>query len=773
LKAGVGDLQTTNKVFGVLLGAKAEAQSTLHIEHSSSISTTRESETEISFSLGDPDDGDEIVVEIFHDPVFGSFVFNTISGRTRCRHEPNTVKSEDPRIRLLSRPSQYIFPTDEMIFDVEIANVGEHVYSYFLLAQDIDSTTSSLEMRMDSGIRLDYEGTDIKLYKEQPIQRQVRVTRGLTGYEYKPVKFALRSACEFAMDYETEPVVETLYNYVRDGENGVPEPRLKWLEPCPAIQWAGELKRDRSFLINSLSKDPGYLHVKIFNPLGGRGTKLKGMKDPNGRVLDVLLRYRKHGEVNWKKAMSEVGGGTKLYEMDFVHESTAENIPTVVEDVFGYIGMDWYIGGGTIVDGTYEIVVEVQCTDVGGPDEFKFYRNDMITGILDRTKPEQYGKALPLKEEILFGEDIVVMFTEDIDCSFPYTFDILVDVEDDEDADTDLKLEKGQLHIICEGRQIRFQVDYTQIDLDLIQGRQFEVYIGKVGVESKSYVADKNGNPLDLITGFIRFEKKFAAIDARRTLTEFVLSKEDPSIDCSNNNNGTIASNELVSNLSALTGFSDPSRLRLSDVQCYQSDSTIHAKVEILPIYEGHRNLKGLSNSNALGSTTLFSKLCNTMNNDDTHSRKLREELQGNISINQVRFVYSSEDLKRYGSTEAQKQEEERLLSAIQEQSDEKETLTGSIIEAINSKNSFEITELQSLGERLKQEKEEQQTNMEELKKELEANSESLAERLKHENDEQQTSNMEELKKELEANSESLGERLKHEMKSSKLTWKN
>lgn len=330
-----------------------------------------------------------------------------------------------------------------------------------------------------------------------------------------------------------------------------------------------------------------------------------------------------------------------------------------------------------------------------------------------------------MKEEILFGEDIVVMFTEDIDCSYPYTFDILVDVEDDEDADTDLKLEKGQLHIICEGRQIRFQVDYTQIDLDLIQGRQFEVYIGKVGVDSKSYVADKNGNPLDLITGFIRFEKRFAAIDARRTLTEFVFSKEDPLIDCSNNND-TIASNDLVSNLSALTGVSDPGRLRVSDVKCYQSDSTIHAKVEILPINEGRRKLKGFSNSKALGSTTLFSKLCNTTNNDDTHSRRLREEIKGNISINQVRFVYSSEDLKRYGSTEAQKQEEERLLSAILEQSDEKGTSTSSIIEAINSKNDFERSELRSLGERLKHEKEEQETNIEELKKELEANSESL-----------------------------------------------
>lgn len=196
-------MKAKGSVFGVLLTATGDAEATLHVEHSSSISTTRESETEISFSLGDPDDGDEIVVEIYHDPKYNSFVFETVGGRTRCRWEQGTMRSEDPRIRLLSRPSQFVFPTEDMIFEIEITNIGEHSYSYFLLAQDIDETTSALEMRMDSHIRLDYEGTDIKLYKERPINRNVVVARGATGYEFKPVKFALRSACEFAMDYET------------------------------------------------------------------------------------------------------------------------------------------------------------------------------------------------------------------------------------------------------------------------------------------------------------------------------------------------------------------------------------------------------------------------------------------------------------------------------------------------------------------------------------------------------------------------------------------
>ena len=39
--------------------------------------------------------------------------------------------------------------------------------------------------------------------KEQPEFRFVRVTRDTQGYDFKPAKLALRSACEFAMDYET------------------------------------------------------------------------------------------------------------------------------------------------------------------------------------------------------------------------------------------------------------------------------------------------------------------------------------------------------------------------------------------------------------------------------------------------------------------------------------------------------------------------------------------------------------------------------------------
>ena len=66
----------------------------LSIEHSSTRGFSNEQETAISFTLGDPDDGDEIVVDVYHDKTYSSFVFNTVAGRTRCHNEPGTIKGE-------------------------------------------------------------------------------------------------------------------------------------------------------------------------------------------------------------------------------------------------------------------------------------------------------------------------------------------------------------------------------------------------------------------------------------------------------------------------------------------------------------------------------------------------------------------------------------------------------------------------------------------------------------------------------------------------------
>ena len=84
-----------------------------------------------------------------------------------------------------------------------------------------------------------------------------------------------------------QQVIIPLFNVVDNGSTS-----LKWLEPCPSIHWAGALKQERSFLVNTNSNqdEQNVLIVKAFNPRAGAGTSIQNMM------------YREIGTFKWKEA---------------------------------------------------------------------------------------------------------------------------------------------------------------------------------------------------------------------------------------------------------------------------------------------------------------------------------------------------------------------------------------------------------------------------------------------------------------------------------------
>ena len=412
----------------------------------------------------------------------------------------------EPYIQVMTYPSQFIFPDEEMVFDIQIAHNGEHVYSYYLLSQDFNDDGGALTTQLDNGMKLGNYGTFVQLFKGEVYHRQVRVKRGPEGFEFPPVELTLKSKCETDMDYLVKKVTVPLYNVVDDDRTQ----SLKWLEPCPSIEWAGELKRDQSFLINTLSDDPDFLPVTIFNPdASKKGLKLSDMTDPNGRLNNAYLFYRETGEVTWNNAKNETIENVD-YALDFVEE-----------DNFGYATLKWNVGAGPLPDGIYEIVVETGCSDVGGPDEFSFSREDVITGVIDLTRPEQYGQPLPYREDVIVGEEILVVFTEPLDCSLPLSFDVQMTVEG-----LDSVLDKQDLYVVCEGRTIGIQVDLSVgIEPSQLLGRAFEVEIGQVGDESFGSIKDVHGNPMDPLKGNVQFTRTFGDLDLTSTSTSFIFSR--------------------------------------------------------------------------------------------------------------------------------------------------------------------------------------------------------------------------------------------------------
>ena len=86
------------------------------------------------------------------------------------------------------------------------------------------------------------------------------------------------------------------------------------------------------------------------------------------------------------------------------------------------------------IAGVYEVKVESICKEPdGAPDEFNAFSTEPVTVILDREEPEMYGKALPLRNDLIPGEEVSMMFTEPIDCELPYGFNLTVRVDGLED----------------------------------------------------------------------------------------------------------------------------------------------------------------------------------------------------------------------------------------------------------------------------------------------------------------------------------------------------
>ena len=118
-------IETDNSLLA-FVGLDIEAHAKVHVvtSHSKMRTDARESQTVISFTLGDGDREDEFVTDVYIDPKHGTFVFPLISGRSKAPHEENTEWGEKPLIEMLMPPTRPVLPDDEIVIQLRIANTG-------------------------------------------------------------------------------------------------------------------------------------------------------------------------------------------------------------------------------------------------------------------------------------------------------------------------------------------------------------------------------------------------------------------------------------------------------------------------------------------------------------------------------------------------------------------------------------------------------------------------------------------------------------------------
>jgi len=616
----------------------------IHISHESTEGGSDTESTTMELVLGDGDKGDEFVVDLYYDDKYGTVLFNTTGGQSKCPHEDGTDANENPLLIIEDRPGN-VFPNEEMVFKLSMQNKGLRPTTFSLDVQNRDNA-DGLKVTLDGvplGEKRDFwiPTTDKKYFKTLAIER------GPYLYDYPPIDLILKSTCGDLKKIASEKIYNTY-------------PDIKFVEPCPRVEWAGELNRDRDFLVNTKSYDTDNLVVRVFNPNHSTGSFHSITKTSGARLESVNLEFRKVGSTDWKVAnsnMEDDDGNILPVNFSSRDEFSEENKP-----YYGYEKMEWKLPS---TQGLYEVRIGTQCESIqDAPNEINHFYAPILSGVIDLTPPKQYGSSLPLRDTVLIGEEINVVFTEALTCTKPYIFDIKLIIDG---TDIELGLEDPSLSVICEGRMIGVQIDPAEqdIDIDLIVGKSFNIKL--------SNVLDINGNGLEA-NGFIQVDKSFAPTNLEESSISFTLTiKAFENSELCKEVDGVVTKDVIVSQMGMPTSESD--RLVLDNTKCIDKGNII-AEVKILPKNAKRRKLRQdiLEFSKSSDSPLNMFYNLKTLSEDTNALRRARkltvkaesvDDEKWTFQLSNLKIIPSPSDIEMLKTPPNLAEEEEKLLKII------------------------------------------------------------------------------------------------------------
>jgi hypothetical protein len=437
-----------------------------------------------------------------------------------------------------------------IIFEVEVSNLGVGPGKFILTADDNSN---------DEGLELTFFNLPFQLDTNGKLKKIIQITRGPSLYQYRPIDLVFREAC-FASTFDTQPLqwyFPVTYQNISLANVQSPEGSyLQFMEPCPSVEWAGELKRDEEFLVNSVSGSVEKLQVIIRNP-----NYQEGKLVDNKRLQSIELLYRRKEDTQWTTALSSEPPSSNL---DFFLHGK--------EDNYGFIAnLNWLLDG-VVDEGTYEVIVECRCIKSGGPPDLDISRTSSISGVYDVTPPKLFGKPLPLSDEILLGEELVFVFTEPLQCRKPFGFDVKMQIF----ANPKLILDASDLQVICQDNRISIQIDLEKVDVAKIIGKTLTVEVGTIG--ENTVLQDLSENAL---AENVKVNKTIANIDLSQASTSFSVSLEN--FNCSDRELDVLKLNvrEKIGGILNITALD---RIQIGDLNCVDGKNKLTATVTLAPV---------------------------------------------------------------------------------------------------------------------------------------------------------------------------------------------
>ena len=335
-------------------------------EQSTSTTNTATKSRTVGYTLADDDVGDNFTVNIKKDRVYGTPVFDLISGQSSCPHEPNTQPRDGLDLTVDKQVAVNVPMNDAAVFKFNLGNTSQSEdWRYYSLA--LYNATNP------DGAVVKVQGTNSPsgTFLVGPGQSQeviVTVERGPNAFTYENLSMYAIADCEGVRydalnngDWPPEPFFELI------------DLDVYFLEPCSPI--------DIGFPLQNWVLTPGagntlFITLNEFNRY-----------DSDLELIRVQYR-RKQGDGAWINIVD-------------VPKAQLNN------DVFKIV--QWDTQG--LKDGEYEIRAITQCYGAQNPGI-----STIISGRLERTPPEIVGTPEPADGVLSSGDEISITFSEPIRC---------------------------------------------------------------------------------------------------------------------------------------------------------------------------------------------------------------------------------------------------------------------------------------------------------------------------------------------------------------------
>lgn len=326
------------KIFSVGIESTTTAGELRDSAQEDMVTSSQESSGTQGFVLADPDGGDQFDVQVFVDPVYGSFVFHTLAGASSCPSEAGTLSRFQPQLEMIQAQAAVVPPSLPAVHRIKVClgkNDEKTRISSFLLAdQPILSflsvsillrphlTSSRFFQIGNKGLEpgtfhffqpnklgaivrlgsLDTLGIDVTL-ADLPAQYTREVTLEIfsdqSSYNYTGIQVAFLAECDYANFIDNRLSLERLGAAMLT-VSAVFEP------PCAEVAWSGDIGWLGRFSLNKAAADSivgvKTISVTLFNP---QWNEYKWAD--NSRLTGIKLRYRRQGDAQWTFAEDKQG----------------------------------------------------------------------------------------------------------------------------------------------------------------------------------------------------------------------------------------------------------------------------------------------------------------------------------------------------------------------------------------------------------------------------------------------------------------------------------